>query len=73
MANMFLGQMNYATTFRRPWAFLRRQEYAPYFQDNWKVSRRLTLNLGVRYEFRTPFHDKNGLLTSFSPEIELMS
>jgi hypothetical protein len=68
MANLFLGQMNYATTFRRPWAFLRRQEYAPYFQDNWKVSPRLTLNLGMRYEFRTSLHDKNGLLTSFSPE-----
>ena len=38
--------MNYTTTFRRPWSFLRRQEYAPYFQDNWKVSPRLTLNLG---------------------------
>jgi hypothetical protein len=68
IANLFLGQMNYATTFRRPWAFLRRTEYAPYFQDNWKISQRLTLNLGMRYEFRTPLHDKNGLLTSFSPE-----
>ncbi len=68
LANLYLGQMNYATTFRRPWSFLRRQEYAPYIQDNWKITQRLTLNLGMRYEFRTPLHDKNGLLTSFSPE-----
>jgi outer membrane receptor protein involved in Fe transport len=68
IADLYLGQMNYSTTFRRPWAFLRRQEYAPYIQDNWKVNQRLTVNLGMRYEFRTPLHDKNGLLTSFSPE-----
>ncbi|MGH9657664.1 MAG: hypothetical protein ACRD96_03910, partial [Bryobacteraceae bacterium] len=65
IANMYLGVMNYATTFRRPWSFLRRQEYAPYFQDNWKVTQRLNLNLGVRYEYRSPLHDKNDLLTSF--------
>jgi hypothetical protein len=67
IANLYLGQMNYATTFRRPWAFLRRQEYAPYFQDNFKVNQRLTLNLGMRYEYRTQLRDRNGLMTSFDP------
>ncbi|MFB3826888.1 MAG: TonB-dependent receptor domain-containing protein [Bryobacteraceae bacterium] len=28
--------------------------YAGYFQDDWRVSGRLTLNLGVRYEYETP-------------------
>ncbi|MGC2330494.1 MAG: TonB-dependent receptor [Candidatus Acidiferrales bacterium] len=26
-------------------------DYAPYFEDDWKVSNRLTLNLGVRWDF----------------------
>lgn len=30
-------------------------EYQIYAQDEWKATRRLTLNLGVRYELRPPF------------------
>jgi hypothetical protein len=29
-----------------------------FVQDDWKVSQRLTLNLGVRYELETPFHER---------------
>ena len=68
MANMYLGVMNYTTQFRRPWYYLRRDEYAPYFQDNWKVTPRLTLNLGLRYEFRTPIRDRQNTQLTFSPE-----
>ncbi|MGA9884481.1 MAG: carboxypeptidase regulatory-like domain-containing protein [Candidatus Acidiferrales bacterium] len=28
-------------------------DFAPYFEDDWKVSSRLTLNLGIRYDFAT--------------------
>jgi hypothetical protein len=34
--------------------------HAFYFQDNWKVTPRLTLNLGMRYDLPVGWHDLNG-------------
>ena len=33
---------------------VRRDAYNFYFQDNWKVSQRLAINYGLRYEVNTP-------------------
>ena len=35
----------------------RQWDFEPYVQDDWRVSPRLTLNLGVRYLWLTPFFD----------------
>ncbi len=40
---------------------------SPYLQDDWHVTRHLTLNLGFRVELMGPFYDKLRTEASFSP------
>jgi hypothetical protein len=67
-ANMFLGIANYSNQFVRGFFYMRAREYAFYFQDNYKVTPRLTLNLGLRWEYWPAFKEKNNILTTFDPE-----
>jgi len=39
-------------------AMLRRSSYYGYIQDDWKITPKLTLNIGLRYENPRPWHDK---------------
>jgi hypothetical protein len=48
---------------------LRGHFYGVYAQDSWKLSRRFTLNYGVRWEPYLPWHEKEGRMGGFSPTL----
>jgi hypothetical protein len=53
-------------------ANIREWSWAGYVQDDWKVSNRLTLNLGLRYEFATPIFEASNHLSNYDPTTQTM-
>jgi hypothetical protein len=47
-------------------AYLRQNSFGGFVQDDWRVSPRLTLNLGLRYEYATPYRETRGNLLNLA-------
>jgi len=50
-----------------PLRHLSNTSYAAFLQDDWRVTPRLMVNLGVRYELSTVIKDRNNQLGNFDP------
>jgi hypothetical protein len=68
LTNFFEGNMNRARfTSGDLLRHLQDEGYAAFLQDDWRITPRLTVNLGVRYELTTVLKEKNNLMGNFDP------
>lgn len=67
-ASFLLGDVDSAT--RNVLSYVPSNRYTDwgfYFQDDWKATRRLTVNYGLRYDVMRPRHEGHDNLSMFSP------
>ena len=68
MADYFLGALRTFDQGTGEYKSFRVTYPALFLQDDWKITQRLTLNLGMRYESSPPFHEVRGRIEVFRPE-----
>jgi hypothetical protein len=59
LADFILGMASSGTLTTELIGQMRFQNYMFYAQDDWKVTPKLTINIGLRYEFTTPWYEKH--------------
>ena len=47
-------------------AYLRRDNYSGFIQDDWRLTSRITISAGLRYEYFAPFSDDRGSLLNLN-------
>lgn len=69
-ANALLGNFNsYSEGNFRPYSHYRHSQVEFYAQDSWRVTRRLTLDYGLRLYYVPPAHDDRYAITTFDPSL----
>ena len=68
VADMLLGNFRtYSEASDDPVGFFRFNQYEAFASDNWRVNSRLSLELGVRYQFAPPIYSQQNNLVNFDP------
>ncbi len=87
LADMYLGRIasvsegsetvNGAPVGGYPKGYWRYTDFEPYFQDDWRVNRKLTVNVGMRYYYLTPTYevskptkDSNFIPSLYNPALQ---
>jgi Carboxypeptidase regulatory-like domain len=65
VADMLVDQENYASISVSPNVNDAQWYHAGYVQDDWRITRKLTLNLGVRYDYFQPYKENGGQQSNF--------
>jgi hypothetical protein len=69
-ANALIGNFrNYQESTARPFTNLRLTQVQWYAADQWKATRRLTFNYGVRFGYHSPFEQIDGQGSNFDPRL----
>ncbi len=67
LADFFFGLRSQYELANLTVAQMRQRFHFAYVQDDLKVNQKLTLNLGLRYEFGTPYYEANNRLSNYDP------
>lgn len=68
-ASFLLGAVNNASlSYGVPYG-IRSRYYGLYAQDDWKITRKLTINYGVRWEAQTPWFEVAGRVSQLDPTV----
>jgi hypothetical protein len=66
-ASFLLGQYDSVTAGNGQALFYRRTSWALYAQDSWKVTRKFTVDYGLRWDLQQPLNELHDRMISFSP------
>jgi hypothetical protein len=66
-ASFLLGQYDSVTAGNGQALFYRRTSWSMFAQDSWKLSRKLTLDYGLRWDLQQPLNELHDRMISFSP------
>jgi hypothetical protein len=67
LADFLYGARNQYQLVNPGYVHHRQQAGFGYIQDDYKISKTVTLNLGLRYELVTPFYERDNLLSNYDP------
>lgn len=65
LANLYIGVLNYSNNLNRGWYNLRERDYALYLHDTYKVTPRLTLTMGLRWEYWPVLRETGNALATY--------